>query len=209
MKNRIWFIVCIDSSYYKDLKCKYLLKVTESTSWFLYRMNFFPHCPNCRSQKLDSMVSEKIRMHNKQSLFRKRKKMILSLGTNCNNSIILKEWSFPLHALPEASRHSVFCRSCDCPEVPRIKAQSTNGNPLIFGSHFFGAYFIIYKYPKDKSGPHLFLQSESHWLFWPPKPITRGGNGGRAYSSSKERKIPFPGCCSSPEDPFCKKGQVD
>lgn len=37
---------------------------------------FLPSLPkmDCRSQKLDSMVSEKIRMHNKQSLFRKRKK---------------------------------------------------------------------------------------------------------------------------------------
>lgn len=88
---------------------------------------------------------------------------------------------------------SVFCRSCDCTGPANQSHWWTDCNPLIFGSHFFGAYFIC-----------LFINSPKPALA-PISPFSLRPTGSsclihlspeeerveRHTSSSKERRKPW------------------
>ena len=106
---------------------------------------------------------------------------------------------------------SMFCTSSDCTGPTHQTHWSTDCNSLIFGSHFFGAYFIclFINSPKPSLAPispfwevwlwlaptvsHTYPQRRKEWKGI--HPLARKGEDCES--------------CPFPEDLLCKTGKVD
>lgn len=157
------------------------------------------------SEKWESIESGKIKIKCRINRACFEKELDLGLGTNWNNSIILKEHSFPSHVLPKAKQHSLIYRACDCPSPA---SQSCNHQivtlwplgPMSSWGIFYYSYI-----------PQSQIWSPFTPSVWEPQAfLASWRSGGRVEGhQALSRKGKNCSSCFSPEDPYCKKGQAD